>query len=96
MSIRKRSRLDVILDMLRLADENPTRKTEFMYKVNMSYQSLKAYLDFLLDTRMIEPVFVGTEKHYRITRKGKMVKENMIDLLKVMEARTFRKVLEET
>jgi predicted transcriptional regulator len=92
MTRRRRSSLDVILDMLKLADERPVRKTEFMYKVNMSFSSAEEYLEFLLGIKTVEPVFVGTEKFYRTTQKGKKMKQALEEILDLMKVTTFKRV----
>lgn len=62
----KRSRLDIIIDILNVCDEE-TKKTSIIYRTNLNYRLTEKYLALLLENRWVERI----ENEYKITRKGK-------------------------
>ena len=69
----RRSELDIISDILRLA-QNGAKKTEILYQGNLSYQQLQSYLLFLMEKQILEERVIenghNTSKIYRNTNKG--------------------------
>src|SRR2546427_32151 len=69
---KKRNRLEIISDMLALA-ENGSRKTNIMYKANLSYDLLVHYMSVLRVNELLE---TSDEQIFTLTRKGrKFLKE---------------------
>ena len=65
---RRRSRIEVIANMLRLGDAG---KTEIMYAVNLSYYQLQKYLNLLLGLKLVDKAATGNQSvTYRVTEKG--------------------------
>lgn len=84
---RKRSRLDIIVDMLNSVQEKGGRikPTHMMYKSNLSHKQLKAYLE-----EMVESEFIAKSSHngYEYI----IIKDKGIQFLqKVREIKEFEK-----
>jgi len=73
-SLVHRSRIDIIANILRVA-ENESRRTHIMYRCNLSFKQLHTYLDFLTERKLIKRTkVIGDENpsgKYLTTNKGK-------------------------
>jgi len=69
----RRSELDIISKILVLSREG-AKKTEILYRGNLSYTQLQSYLPFLLEKDVLEERIVknsgSSYRYYRITEKG--------------------------
>ncbi|MDD5192706.1 MAG: winged helix-turn-helix domain-containing protein [Candidatus Nanoarchaeia archaeon] len=69
--MKKRTRLEVIKDILEIIRENKQVKiTHLIYKSNLSNNSIKPYLKDLLENNMIEELVENERKLFKITKKG--------------------------
>ena len=70
----RRSELDIISDILHLAEDG-AKKTEILYQGNFSYNQLQSYLYFLIEKNLIEETELKSNgnrgKIYKNTMKGK-------------------------
>ncbi len=95
-----RSRLDIIAEML-YAIRDKSKKTQIMYKANLSYGLLIKYLDELNSFYLTR--FEANESRYVLTEKGSVFLEQYEDYLKrnkyvekrVNEVNDQRKALED-
>jgi predicted transcriptional regulator len=80
----RRSNLQIIADMLRLGEAG---KTEIMYSANMSYYQLQKYLNYLLDLKLIDKVYLGNPSvSYRVTEKGFRLLKNIDSIQEILES----------
>lgn len=76
---RRRSKLEIYLDVLRVIKEGVHKPTRIMYGANLSWKPLQQVLKSLLDQGLIIEIDVSdggdrrTTKHYEITQKGENV-----------------------
>lgn len=79
MSVHRRSRTGVIVDILNEALNNAS-KTRIMYRCNLNFASLNRYLQELIDTGLVECMDADSEgiALYKTTDKGR-------ELLKVLQ-----------
>ena len=72
MAAKKRERLQVINDILRVIrdNKNKVKPTHLLYKSNLSHQMMKDYLNELLGKGFIEETQEGSNKFYCLTDKG--------------------------
>jgi predicted transcriptional regulator len=75
VSLLHRSRIDIIANILQAANEG-TKKTHVMYRCNLSFRQLNAYLEFLVEMRFLETITMKTENKedaqlFKTTRKGR-------------------------
>ena len=69
---KHRSRDAIVLDILEYCIE-PTLQTHIMYKANLSYATLKTYIDMLLQSGLlkVESSRKSTTKSFITTEKGR-------------------------
>jgi predicted transcriptional regulator len=69
---RKRSRLDIIADMLTSIQEKggEIKPTHLMYKSNLSHDQMKTYLDELVDKEFVGKIKKSSYDYIIITDKG--------------------------
>ena len=69
----RRSELDIITEILDLSKEG-TKKTDIIYKGNLSYTQIQSYLPFLIDKDILEECMIKKKgrncRYYRTTPKG--------------------------
>jgi predicted transcriptional regulator len=69
----RRSELNIIAEILDLSKEG-TRKTNILYKGNLSYTQIQDYLPFLIDKEVLEEYMIKKKgrryKYYKTTTKG--------------------------
>jgi len=69
----RRSELDIITEILKLS-RNGTKKTNILYKGNLSYTQIQNYLPFLIKKQILEECLVEEKDKnyicYKITPKG--------------------------
>jgi len=73
MAKRKRSKLEVYLEVLRIANGGESKPTRIMYKANLSWVPLQEILEFLLSQDLLREGTSSKRKEYFITEKGKRV-----------------------
>ena len=67
----KRTKLEIIRDLLDLLQKNrKARITHLIYKGNLSNNSIKPYMEYLLKNKMIEEVMLEDKRFFKITSKG--------------------------
>jgi predicted transcriptional regulator len=77
MEDKKRTRMDIINDMLRMISEKggKIKPTHLMYKANLSHAQMKNYLEELTKGKLIEKVDEQEGKRVKtviaITKKGR-------------------------
>lgn len=72
MADRKRNRLEIIYDILKVISERSgkIKPTHVLYKSNLSYQMMEEYLEELKGKQFIQEGRSKTGKTYIITEKG--------------------------
>jgi len=73
-----RSQMDIVADVLDAA-VGGVKKTHIMYKCNLSFKQLEAYLDLLLDRGLLRAVSEGEKsgdpRVFKITDRGQSLLE---------------------
>jgi predicted transcriptional regulator len=85
----RRSEIEIIGDILKLSNKG-AKKTEILYRGNLSYHQLQNYLSFLIRKNILEEKNVNNNrgnpvKIYQTTSKGKNLLDdidNMLDYFK--------------
>lgn len=76
---RRRSRLEIYLDVLSTIKSGTTKPTRIMYGANLSWKPLQRILDSMVDQELITEVDASggrdrrTNTRYEITQKGESV-----------------------
>jgi len=84
---RKRSRIDIIADMLSSIQEKDgeIKPTHLMYKANLAHNQMKSYLEELLDKELVIKSAKNHNEYIIITDKG------LKFIQKVREMKEFEK-----
>jgi len=70
---KKRTKLEIIRDILDvLRKKGEVKITHLIYKSNLSNNTIKPYLESLVENKMIELVVNADKKFYRILKKGEV------------------------
>lgn len=83
--MRRRSRMDVIMDMLRKA-QIETSKTKLMYRCNLNFNSFNRYFEELLDKGLLVEVRhnpSGTVL-YKTSEKGKRLLRALVEVFRLL------------
>ncbi len=71
----RRSPMEMVCDILKVVSGGPTKPTHILYKANMSWKVLSAYLDYLTSHGMLdkEDQDGGKRSIYQLTLKGRRI-----------------------
>jgi len=64
-----RSRMEIVAAILRVS-KGGARKTHIMYRCNLSFRQLEAYLDFLTNSGLVREISKSGSSVFEITDKG--------------------------
>jgi len=82
---RKRSKLEIYLDILQTIKRGVNKPTRIMYRTNLSWKPLQKILESMIYQELIKTVEANKRKKYVITEKGENVLgyfEQMMRLIK--------------
>lgn len=66
--------MEMVCDILGVLSEGPTKPTHILYKANMSWKVLAAYLDYLIRKGLVEKEEQGDKRStYKLTDRGKSI-----------------------
>jgi len=84
----KRSKLDIVYDMLRAIEEKGGKiiPTHLLYKSNLSHQRMKLYLKELLGRALIVETKVKKKTFYELTDEGRKFLQNFKQVKEFTEA----------
>ncbi len=67
----KRSKFEIISEILLNCSNSGTNITRIVYKVNLNFRVAQQYLDYLVQNEFVEIIENGKKKKYMATKKGK-------------------------
>ncbi|MBS7614550.1 hypothetical protein KEJ18_02295 [Candidatus Bathyarchaeota archaeon] len=70
MMTRKRSKIEIYVEILRVLKSGVNKPTNIMYKCNLAWAPFKKILETLVNIGLIKTVERGTRKTFAITEKG--------------------------
>jgi predicted transcriptional regulator len=70
---RKRSKLEIYLEILRTINEGENKPTRIMYRTNLSWIPLQQIFESMVAQELIKETALSIRKEYAITEKGKSV-----------------------
>jgi predicted transcriptional regulator len=68
--MRKRSKLEIYFDLLKVVGSGETKPTRIMYRANLSWVAMEGLLHRLVDNGFVRVTPQGSYKRYHITSKG--------------------------
>lgn len=88
MTAKRRSRLDIICDMLTSIQDKggKIKPTHLMYKANLSHNLLNSYLEELIEKNMVKEMELNNYKYLIITDKGMEFIQNIKKMKEFQEA----------
>lgn len=81
---KKRSKLEIYLDVLRVIRAGYSKPTNIMYKSNLSWITLRDILDSLIERGLITAIEKDGRKLYFITSKGKSVLNSLEEACNIL------------
>jgi len=81
---RKRSRLQVMINVLQVIERGCFKPTKIMYKTNTSWEPLMRMLDTLVERDFIQCKTGHNHRQYEITEKGREVLHAYFNLLRTL------------
>lgn len=72
---KRRSKLELYLEVLRAINKGVNKPTNIMYKCNLSWMNLREILNSLLGQNLINVVMEDGRRLYRLTERGREVLE---------------------
>ncbi len=81
MASQRRGRMDIIATILQIAINEGVKKTHIMFRANLSYKQLQAYLDLLIEKDLLEVSQEGSL--YHTTSKGHAFHSKYMELRKM-------------
>ena len=75
----RRSKLDIVGDVLRVISEGTEKPTNIMFKANLTWPLTIAYLETLMRHDMVKADVVGTKLAYQVTPKGSALLRSFIE-----------------
>ena len=84
----KRTKLDIVYDMLRAIEEKGGKilPTHLLYKSNLSHQRMKLYLDELKQRNLLAETETKGKKVYELTDEGRKFVQNYKQMKQFTEA----------
>lgn len=67
---RKRSAIEIYLDILKVVKSGTHKPTNIMYKCNLAWKPFKQILDSLVENELLEINQIGKRKTYWLTERG--------------------------
>jgi len=72
--MKKRSRFEIYIDVLRAIKNGCSKPTPIMYRANLSWHPLREILNFLMKNKaIIERSNGGSRREYFLTEKGREI-----------------------
>jgi predicted transcriptional regulator len=67
----KRSRFEILAEILKLAAGNGVNITRIVYRTNLNFKIARLYINYLIEKEMIEKIEDNGKTKFRTTEKGK-------------------------
>ncbi|MBO8180249.1 MAG: hypothetical protein H0Z19_07195 [Archaeoglobus sp.] len=84
----KRSRMEIIFEIMKNVDAGVSTKTRLMYASNLDWRSFSKYISFLEE----EGFVVCTNDSYRLTDKGKLLLQKMKEVAEILSSQVAPKI----
>jgi predicted transcriptional regulator len=81
----RRDRLHIMAEIMEVA-KGSQLKTRIMYKVNLSFSQVNAYLSFLTEMGFLRVRVENGKKLYETTAKGKLYIKNYIEMSNLLRS----------
>lgn len=73
--VRKRSKMELYLEVLRAINRGVNKPTNIMYKCNLSWTNSREILNSLVEQNLVTVIENNNRRIYRITERGKKILE---------------------
>ncbi|MDI9646538.1 MAG: winged helix-turn-helix domain-containing protein [Archaeoglobales archaeon] len=79
----KRSRMEIIFEILRSVESGVDTKTRLMYASNLDWRNFSRYIDYMLKEQLI---YCNSERFY-LTERGRKLLGKLKDVLELLNLR---------
>jgi predicted transcriptional regulator len=83
--LKRRSRLRVIGDVLKIGLDTAVTKSEIMYRANLSFSQVEMYLVFCLKVGLLKKQIKGSRVVYVTTEKGREFGKRLDEIWSLLE-----------
>ncbi|MEM2342104.1 MAG: archaellum operon transcriptional activator EarA family protein [Candidatus Bathyarchaeia archaeon] len=73
--VKKRSKMELYLEVLRTISRGVNKPTNIMYKCNLSWMNSREILNSLVEQNLVTVIENNNRRIYRITERGRKVLE---------------------
>lgn len=68
--VRKRTRFDIIFEILRVALSGGATKAKIIKEANINSKMADRYVSFMLENNLLKELFIGDRRVFKTTEKG--------------------------
>ncbi|MEM0253343.1 MAG: winged helix-turn-helix domain-containing protein [Candidatus Bathyarchaeia archaeon] len=86
---KRRDKLQIIAEILGIARRNAL-KTQIMYRANLSFTQINDYLNFMLETHLLEKRTENGKDYYRATNNGVRYLQLYCALMDLLSSKDFK------
>ncbi|WP_297467880.1 winged helix-turn-helix domain-containing protein [Thermococcus sp.] len=81
----RRSRVEIIADILESANGRGATKTQIVYRANLNFKLATGYIKYLLEKGYLVEAVEGSRRVYRVTDKGRAFLRSFLTIYRELD-----------